>query len=75
MQRKLIKVGTSAAVLIPKAVLDEQGVKIGDIVDVELAKTNAAATKRQTVVDPRVIQWTDTFIEKHRAVLKKLAKS
>lgn len=75
MQRKLIKVGTSAAILIPKAILDEQGVKIGDMVDVELRKNDAKGAARQTVVDPRVIEWTDEFIEKHQAVLKKLAKS
>jgi antitoxin component of MazEF toxin-antitoxin module len=75
MQRKLIKVGTSAAVLVPKALMDEQGFKIGDMVEVELHKNDARAAKRQAVVDPRVIQWTDHFIEKHRSLLKKLSKA
>lgn len=75
MQRKLIKVGSSAAVLIPKALLEEQGVKIGDMVEMDLRKNDHKAAKRQTVIDPRVIQWTDDFIEKHRGLLKKLSKA
>ena len=72
MQRKLIKVGTSAAVLIPKAVMDEQGMKIGDLVHVDVSKKGTPA---RTVVDPKIVQWTDEFIAEYRPLLKKLADS
>jgi len=70
MQRKLIRVGTSAAVLIPKAFLDEQKMKIGDEVHIELFKKAAA---KKAVIDPKVVQWTDEFIEEYKPLLQKLA--
>lgn len=73
MQRKLIKVGTSAAVLIPKAVLDEEQVQIGDMVEVQVSKKMTTVTKRS--VDPEIVQWTDEFIEEYKPMLKKLASS
>lgn len=75
MQRKLIKVGTSAGVLVPREVLKEQGVKIGDMLEVNFRKQDIAAMKRQATVDPRIIEWTDRFIAKHRSLLRKLAKA
>lgn len=73
MQRKLIKVGTSAAVLIPKALLDEQGMKIGDTIHIEVSKKSRATSA--SPIDPSVIQWTDRLIEEYRPLLKKLASS
>ena len=73
MQRKLIKVGTSAAVLIPKAMLDEQGMKIGDMIHIEVSKKSRTASAGP--IDPSVIQWTDRLIEEYRPLLKKLASS
>ncbi|OGL72924.1 hypothetical protein A3D73_01305 [Candidatus Uhrbacteria bacterium RIFCSPHIGHO2_02_FULL_60_44] len=72
MQRKLIKVGTSAAVLIPKAVMDDQRMKIGDTIHVEFSKKGTAA---HPVIDPEVIQWTDEFIAEYKPLLLKLADS
>lgn len=72
MQRKIIKVGTSAAVLIPKSVMDEQGVKIGDMVEIEM--TEGSRTPKMKI-DPKVIQWTDEFIKEYRPLLDKLADS
>lgn len=73
MQRKLIKVGSSAAVLIPKALLDELKVKIGDTVHIEMAKKAHAATP--SVVDPEIVQWTEDFIATYRPLLKRLSKA
>lgn len=73
MQRKLIKVGTSAAVLIPKSLMDEQGMKIGDMIDIDVSKKGKATVK--SVIDPKVTQWTDEFIEEYKPLLKKLAHS
>lgn len=72
MQRKLIQVGTSAAVLIPKSVMVERGMRIGDMVEIEVVKKGKSIPK--TDIDPEVVQWTNHFIEKYRPLLKKLAK-
>lgn len=73
MQRKLIKVGTSVGVIIPKAILDEQKMKIGDIIHVEVSKK--AHERTHPTIDPKLIQWTEEFIEEYRPLLKKLARS
>lgn len=73
MQRKLIKVGSSAAVLVPKAVLDELKVKIGDTIHVEMAKK--ARPVAPSVVDPEIVQWTKDFIDQYRPLLKRLSKA
>ena len=73
MQRKLIKVGTSAAVLIPAEVLKEQGVKIGDIVTISLSKEGK--TPKKLVVDPEVFEWTKKFRKRYQPLLNKLASS
>ena len=73
MQRKLIKVGTSAAVLIPKAVLEEQGFKIGDLIHIEVS--SKASVSAKPVIDPAVLEWTDKLIKRYRPLLKKLASS
>lgn len=73
MKRKLIRVGTSAAVLIPKATLEELNVDIGDEVYVQMAKQPMNIEKK--LVDPSIIEWTDEFIEEYKPMLKKLASS
>ncbi len=71
MQRKLIKVGTSAAVLVPKEVLEAEGVKIGDTIHVEFSST----AREAPTIDPKVIQWTDEFIAEYRPLLEKLTNA
>jgi len=73
MQRKLIKVGTSAAVLIPKALMDEQGMKIGDLVHVDVSKKAPIAAKAG--IDPEILEWTKKIRSRYAPLLKKLANS
>jgi antitoxin component of MazEF toxin-antitoxin module len=73
MQRKLIKVGTSAAVLIPKALMDEQGIKIGDTIHVEVSKKASVVNK--SALDPAVLEWTKKIRSRYAPLLKKLADS
>ncbi len=73
MQRKIIKVGTSAAVLIPKAVLDEQKMKIGEIIEVDVSKKSHP--NKKALIDPQIVQWADGIIEMYKPALKKLADS
>lgn len=73
MQRKLIKVGTSAAVIIPKSVLYEQGIKIGDTVHVKVSKKEA--TKPALDIDPEIFEWTKKFRQRYQPLLNKLKNS
>ena len=75
MTQKLLKVGTSAAVTIPKKSLKELGLKIGDEVRVNVntsAKTVLIEPAQQ--VSKELIAWTDAFIKRYRPALKALAR-
>jgi len=75
MSQKILKVGSSAAVTIPKKSLEELGLKIGDRVDVALdRKRKAFIVESQIRVDKETIDWTKKFIEMYRPALEALAK-
>lgn len=74
MTQKVLHVGNSTAVTLPKPSLNELGIAIGDTVRVDIDK------KRRTVmiqpdidIDPELVAWTDQFIEKYGHALKALS--
>ena len=76
MTQKVLKVGSSAAVTIPKGSLKELGLAIGDQVNVVVDKKSKrmmieAATSG---IDREVLDWTDTFIKRYRSALDALSK-
>ncbi|HRH55879.1 MAG TPA: AbrB/MazE/SpoVT family DNA-binding domain-containing protein [Candidatus Paceibacterota bacterium] len=75
MIQKVLKVGSSAAVTIPKKSLEELGVKIGDSVLVSVHDkkvTIEARTISQSVVDTDTVAWAKSFIEAYRPALEAL---
>ncbi len=75
MIQKLLRVGSSAAVTIPKKSLKELGLGIGDEVCVDVDITNerviiGPSKKRQA----EIIGWANSFIEKYRPALEALAR-
>lgn len=75
MTQKLLKVGGSTAVTIPKKSLDELGLKAGDRVTVEIDKgSRTLKVKPLFDVDQKVLAWTEKFIAKYRSALEELAK-
>jgi len=79
MLQKVIKVGNSAAVTIPKSFMDQTNIKIGDRVKVDtdpdknslLIKTRGRKT---APISQEFAQWTKDFIEEYRPMLEELAK-
>lgn len=75
MTQKVLKVGSSAAVTIPKKSLEELGLKIGDDVMIEINR------KQRTVLiepvksqpDKELLEWTRRFIARYKTALKALA--
>ena len=75
MTQKVLKVGSSAAVTIPKKSLEELGLQIGDRVIVAVDKKRKTVTIRPAVrVDRELLDWTKEFVEKYRPALEALAK-
>ena len=78
MAQKILKVGSSAAVTIPKASLEELGLKIGDQVKVEVDKNKKIVSiqpiTKLSPQDERVAKLTLRFIERYRKDLEELAR-
>ena len=75
MTQKVLRVGTSAAVTIPKRSLEELGLKIGDHVRVEVDKKQQAFVIQPAVkVDAELTEWTKQFINQYKVALDALAK-
>ncbi|MDZ4229787.1 MAG: AbrB/MazE/SpoVT family DNA-binding domain-containing protein [Candidatus Veblenbacteria bacterium] len=77
MAQKVLRVGTSAAVTIPKEIMSNLGLKPGDSVNVQVDK------RRRTVViepvvqagpDRELLEWTQGFVKRYRPALAALAK-
>lgn len=70
MKQKIIKVGNSAAVLLPKSVLISEGLKIGSTVHFTIEKPK----KIKTVVDKEVYAVASDLLKRYLPAFKKLAK-
>ena len=75
MLQKVLKVGSSAAVTIPKKSLEELGLKIGDEVTVTVNRENRTLmVESAAAVDTETIEWARGFIEKYRPALEALSR-
>jgi len=75
MTQKVLKVGSSMAVTLPKKSLQELGIKAGDEVRVDVDfKKKRVIVEPASHVDPELLEWTKKFIERYRPALEALAK-
>lgn len=77
MSQKVIKVGSSMAVTIPKETANELGITLGQKVRLEVDKKRLAftyVTQRSARPRQELIEWTDRFIKRYRPMLEALAK-
>lgn len=85
MLQKVLKVGTSAAITIPKKSLEELGIAIGDKVYVTVDEEERVVTiqsqrspkRRKNSITKRqekIAELTFNFIERYRPALEALAK-
>lgn len=80
MLQKIIQVGNSAAVTIPKDFLKTSRLRVGDIVVVdvdpdvsEISIRPQEPTKRVSLT-PEFLRWLKKFTDEYRPVLEELAK-
>lgn len=69
MVQQLISVGNSVGVIIPKNILKEKNIKVGDKVELDIKPVKLTAKG----VDARFMKMADEFIEEHKDVLQALA--
>ncbi|OGZ44829.1 MAG: hypothetical protein A3J54_00640 [Candidatus Ryanbacteria bacterium RIFCSPHIGHO2_02_FULL_45_13b] len=66
MIQKLLQIGSSVGVTVPKQYLIKQGLKVGDEVEISI--------KPARKVKNELLDWTDEFIKKYRPALEALSK-
>lgn len=78
MTQKVLKVGSSAAVTIPKDILRELGVRIGDRITLHFNKAKRAVViesqSKPSKEDEKIARLTMSFINRYRKDLEALAK-
>ena len=74
--QKLIKVGSSVAVVIPKKSLKALGIKPGSALALDIDEKNRRVTisHPEPVVNTELLDWTNRFIKQYRGALDALAK-
>ena len=73
MIQKILKVGSSAAVTIPKKALQELGLKVGDEVRVDVHPNEVVIKASIIEVDKDTIEWTKKFVKRYRKAFDDLA--
>ena len=77
MTQKVLKVGSSAAVTIPKKSLAVLGLKIGDRVAVEMSQSRKMVSIKPlsalSAKDQRILRLTLSFISRYRKDLEALS--
>ena len=72
MIQKIIKVGNSYAVTIPKDVVNEIQLEVGQRVQVSIQPVTSGAIETQ--ITPEFYSWLKSFNKKYKTVLTELAK-
>lgn len=77
MTQKVIKVGTSIAVTIPRHIARELKLRVGEHVEARMDKHAGSFSYHKAskaAVDKEVTDWTERFVERYKPALKALAK-
>ncbi|MBU2592823.1 AbrB/MazE/SpoVT family DNA-binding domain-containing protein [Patescibacteria group bacterium] len=80
MLQKIIQVGNSAAITIPKDFLKGTTLKVGDRVWVETDNEEKTLTvktekgKEETKISKEFAAWTEAFINRNQPMLEELAR-
>ncbi len=77
MTQKVLKVGTSAGLSIPKEAMRDLKLRIGEHMTSHWdARTGTLSFRRagKPVVDKETVEWTERFVERYKPALKALAK-
>ena len=81
MAQKIVRIGTSVGIIIPKPSAERFGFAVGKEVEpIEKLETGEYTIKlkerpvivSKKIISPAVIEWTDAFIEENRGLLERL---
>lgn len=67
MIQKVLKIGSSAGVTIPKKTMEQLNIAIGDKISFKIEPVKQK-------ISTELVEWTDAFIKRYRKDLDKLAQ-
>lgn len=73
MIQQTIKVGNSIGVIIPKNVLKENKIKVGDKVQIDVLPVKPLRKTSKSTVSPELLTWLDGFNKRYKNALQELA--
>lgn len=79
MEQKIIKIGSSIGVVIPKFLAEEKGLKAGHKITLKTdahsnwIRIEPSIAQEKPVIEVDILSWTNSFIDKNRELLKRLA--
>ncbi len=81
MIQKIIRIGNSYGVILPKELIENIKMKVGDEVEIDSFPENFSITIRspkapyKTKITPEFKQWLNEFVERNHSLLKSLANT
>lgn len=75
MAQKVIKIGSSTGVVIPKSILEKAQLSAGSFVDVALGKEGSLTITpvKKATPSSETAQWATQFVQEHIEAFKELA--
>lgn len=73
MIQQTIQIGNSVGIIIPKNVLEENKIKVGDKVQVDVLPVKPLRKKTNSTVSPELLRWLDGFNKRYKDALQELA--
>jgi putative addiction module antidote len=74
MAQKIIKIGSSVGITLPKDLLERAGLAVGDNIEVESQKDGTIKVVPVSVsAGSETAQWATRFVQKHIKAFKELA--
>jgi len=77
MAQKIIKIGTSIAVTIPKRLVEKLNIKVGDLAEVVEKDNELVIERLDSSFSPDIqdsLDWFDKFSKKYKKALDALSK-
>jgi putative addiction module antidote len=73
MIQQAIQIGNSVGIIIPKSVLAEKNIKVGDKIQVDVSPVKSVRKSTKDAVSPELLIWLDGFNKRYKDALRELA--
>ena len=73
MIQQTIQIGNSVGVIIPKNILEENKIKVGDKIQVDVSPVKTVRKTAKDAVSPELLMWLDGFNKRYKDALQELA--